>query len=91
MVAALSPADINYDETLSTLRCVLDGGGPSAPPGLGGSGPSLPESGTPARGDASWGDRLICDFWGLQWLSEVPGSSWALFHSYHPSGCTLGL
>lgn len=22
MVAALSPADINYDETLSTLRCV---------------------------------------------------------------------
>jgi hypothetical protein len=25
MVAALSPADINYDETLSTLRCVLWG------------------------------------------------------------------
>lgn len=25
MVAALSPADINYDETLSTLRYVLQG------------------------------------------------------------------
>lgn len=25
MVAALSPADINYDETLSTLRYVLRG------------------------------------------------------------------
>lgn len=25
MVAALSPADINYDETLSTLRCVPRG------------------------------------------------------------------
>lgn len=31
MVAALSPADINYDETLSTLRCVLQGGGPRPP------------------------------------------------------------
>lgn len=35
MVAALSPADINYDETLSTLRCVLAGGGPCAPTRLG--------------------------------------------------------
>lgn len=35
MVAALSPADINYDETLSTLRCVLEGGGPCAPTRLG--------------------------------------------------------
>lgn len=23
MIAAISPADINFDETLSTLRCVL--------------------------------------------------------------------
>lgn len=42
MVAALSPADINYDETLSTLRCVPEGGGPCAPTWLGW------ESGTPA-------------------------------------------
>lgn len=41
MVAALSPADINYDETLSTLRCVPEGGGPGAPTWLGW------ESGTP--------------------------------------------
>lgn len=34
MVAALSPADINYDETLSTLRCVPRG------LGVGRSGPS---------------------------------------------------
>lgn len=38
MVAALSPADINYDETLSTLRCVPRGLGwrertLQAPPG----------------------------------------------------------
>lgn len=50
MVAALSPADINYDETLSTLRYVIGGGGPCTSPGLAGSGPSLPESGTPLRG-----------------------------------------
>ena len=42
MVAALSPADINYDETLSTLRCV--------PRGLevGRSGPSRSLHGGPA-------------------------------------------
>lgn len=36
MVAALSPADINYDETLSTLRCAWPGG--PAVPMLGGVG-----------------------------------------------------
>lgn len=35
MVAALSPADINYDETLSTLRCVLEQGGLRPLPGSG--------------------------------------------------------
>lgn len=34
MVAALSPADINYDETLSTLRCVPG----EAPPPAGAAG-----------------------------------------------------
>lgn len=63
MVAALSPADINYDETLSTLRCVLEGGGPCSSTWLRvGLGPSLPESGTPARdGCLLGGGRLSCD------------------------------
>lgn len=49
MVAALSPADINYDETLSTLRCV--------PRGLGwaGSGPSRHLH----RGRLRWAPRRL--------------------------------
>lgn len=58
MVAALSPADINYDETLSTLRCVLEGGGPCAPTWLSGHGRSLFKSGTWARGVPRGGDAV---------------------------------
>lgn len=53
MVAALSPADINYDETLSTLRCVLEPGGPPPAWLWDGVGASLPESGALLWGRSS--------------------------------------
>ena len=57
MVAALSPADINYDETLSTLRCVPRG------LGVGGSRPSRRLHG----GRLRWAPR------GSQWPAVPPG------------------
>lgn len=76
MVAALSPADINYDETLSTLRCVLKGGGPCAPAWHGGRGGSLLKSGTWARGvPLGQGGCLCCDSLRLRWPS---GGAWVL-------------
>lgn len=92
MVAALSPADINYDETLSTLRCVLKGGGPCAPAWHGGRGGSLLKSGTWARGvPLGQGGCLCCDSLRLRWPS---GGAWVLMGPLRPrlpSGCTLGL
>lgn len=72
MVAALSPADINYDETLSTLRCVPEGGGPCPDPSSGGVGVGVDPSSqvrTPLWGPStcdslrlqvSVGDTWVC-------------------------------
>ena len=72
MVAALSPADINYDETLSTLRCVPRGVDPPCPPpaGLGSSGSSRCLLAGPAH----------LDFLRLQMAGRAPGASRAPFH-----------
>lgn len=80
MVAALSPADINYDETLSTLRCVLERGGPRPRPGSGMVWMPLCLSQEHCFG----GGHLV---WGSLRLQVAVGGTWVctgLFHSHRP-------
>lgn len=84
MVAALSPADINYDETLSTLRCVLGGGG-AVPAGQATS-PATPRGSSGHQGCLGLpGARPIpITLWDALRGCEQPGSPW------HEAGRAVG-